>query len=130
MALFKISRGKKENLPDQKTDGWAWFTTDEKKFYIDAQTGGENSEIERVCINPSSITITKTIHSYNWLNKRTTIDFGEAVRYSSGIITATSNEKMVAEANIIIVEEHPDRIVLEATGNISSDFDIVLVLIP
>lgn len=35
MALFKISRGLKSNLPETITDGWCYFTTDDKKFWID-----------------------------------------------------------------------------------------------
>jgi hypothetical protein len=35
MALFKISRGLKSNLPKTITDGWCYFTTDDKKFWID-----------------------------------------------------------------------------------------------
>ena len=35
MALFKILRGSHENLPDKKTDGYCYFTTDTGMFYID-----------------------------------------------------------------------------------------------
>lgn len=35
MALFKISKGLKTNLPSSKTDGWCYFTTDDGKFWID-----------------------------------------------------------------------------------------------
>ena len=35
MALFKISKGLKNNLPSSKTDGWCYFTTDDGKFWID-----------------------------------------------------------------------------------------------
>lgn len=50
MALFKILRGKKDNLLNQDKsnklalhDGWAYFTTDDQKFYIDANLGTEKS---------------------------------------------------------------------------------------
>lgn len=35
MALFKVNRGLEENLPQARNDGWAYFTTDNGKFYID-----------------------------------------------------------------------------------------------
>jgi hypothetical protein len=35
MALFKILRGKSQTLPATKTDGWAYFCTDDGGFYID-----------------------------------------------------------------------------------------------
>lgn len=46
MALFKILRGRKENLPKKITDGYAYFTINDGKFYIDASTG-------RTIINPT-----------------------------------------------------------------------------
>ena len=51
MALFKMNRGKKENLPTTKTEGYCYITSDEKKFYFDflddsgsLQRGTLNSE--------------------------------------------------------------------------------------
>ena len=35
MALFKIQRGPSSNLPQNLTNGYAYFTTDDGKFYID-----------------------------------------------------------------------------------------------
>lgn len=35
MALFKINKGKKANLPSTYTEGYCYFTTDDGKFYID-----------------------------------------------------------------------------------------------
>lgn len=35
MALFKISKGLKANLPSAKTEGYCWYTTDDSLFYID-----------------------------------------------------------------------------------------------
>jgi len=47
MALFKIAKGNKSNLPIIKTDGYAYFTTDDGKFYID-------HGIVRTMINPNA----------------------------------------------------------------------------
>lgn len=35
MALFKISKGSKANLPGTLTEGYCWYTYDDSKFYID-----------------------------------------------------------------------------------------------
>jgi hypothetical protein len=35
MALFKISKGSRSNLPDTITEGFCWYTYDDSKFYID-----------------------------------------------------------------------------------------------
>lgn len=64
MALFKILKGNKDNLGKStnstKTtnEGWAYFTPDDGKFYIDTTTGEtptigykEESGVNRVCIN-------------------------------------------------------------------------------
>lgn len=51
MALFKIFRGTSNRLPQTITDSYAYFTTDDGKFYIDAEVNGE---LTRTCINPNS----------------------------------------------------------------------------
>ena len=51
MALFKIFRGTSENLPAKIHDGYAYFTVDDGKFYIDASD-------KRILINPNSSHIT------------------------------------------------------------------------
>ena len=38
MALFKILKGNKENLPELKREGFAYFTIDENDFYVDTQS--------------------------------------------------------------------------------------------
>lgn len=35
MALFKISKGSKNNLPATLTEGYCWYTFEDSKFYID-----------------------------------------------------------------------------------------------
>lgn len=62
MALFKILKGKSENLKNVKaTEGYAYFTPDDGKFYIDIDTtenasdvvvgNAEDSKVNRICIN-------------------------------------------------------------------------------
>lgn len=59
MALFKVFRGKKVNLPNTLIDGYAYYTTDDGKFYIDAAGQGETLA-ERKCINPTLVGATAT----------------------------------------------------------------------
>lgn len=49
MALFKISKGLKANLPSQKTEGYCWYTTDDSLFYIDYIDG--NGALQRKALN-------------------------------------------------------------------------------
>lgn len=62
MALFKILQGNSEDLKNLKaTEGYAYFTPDDGKFYIDVDTTataaevvvGESSAngVNRICIN-------------------------------------------------------------------------------
>lgn len=65
MALFKIFRGPSERLKDVKpTEGYAYFTPDDGKFYIDIRDGEipvignyenevvkNNQLVNRICIN-------------------------------------------------------------------------------
>ena len=49
MALFKISKGLKANLPSTKTEGYCYYTTDDSLFYIDYKDS--NGTLQRKAIN-------------------------------------------------------------------------------
>lgn len=49
MALFKVSKGLKANLPSAKTEGYCWYTTDDSLFYIDYKD--ENGTLQRKALN-------------------------------------------------------------------------------
>lgn len=49
MALFKISKGAKSNLPSTLTEGFCWYTYDDSKFYIDYKD--ENGSLVRKALN-------------------------------------------------------------------------------
>ena len=61
MALFKIEKGLKENLPINRSnavEGYCYFTTNDKKFYIDIAGPNEDGSplpakigVNRVCLN-------------------------------------------------------------------------------
>ena len=48
MALFKINRGSKKNLPPQKTEGYMYITEDVGDIYVDI------SSTERIRLNAES----------------------------------------------------------------------------
>lgn len=54
MALFKIFKGKKENLPETKVDGYCYFTLNDSLFYIDYED--ENGELQRKSIEVEACT--------------------------------------------------------------------------
>ena len=47
MALFKIKKGLKANLPKTYNEGYCYFTTDDGKMYIDTTDASSG----RVCLN-------------------------------------------------------------------------------
>lgn len=47
MALFKIKKGIKQDLPTTYNEGYCYFTIDDGKFYIDTT----NTEAGRVVLN-------------------------------------------------------------------------------
>ena len=49
MALFKISKGLKANLPSAKVEGNCWYTIDDSLFYIDYKD--ENGVLQRKALN-------------------------------------------------------------------------------
>ena len=49
MALFKVSKGIKANLPSTKTEGYCWYTTDDSLFYIDYKD--KNGTLQRKALN-------------------------------------------------------------------------------
>ena len=49
MALFKSMRGKRKNLPTTKTDGYAYFCTDDGTFWIDYKD--DNDILQRKQLN-------------------------------------------------------------------------------
>ena len=65
MALFKILRGGKDSLQDKTIqDGWAYFTPEDKGFYIDVNGAVNNiSYNSRLKINEKSFIIYTTLSS-------------------------------------------------------------------
>lgn len=49
MAIFKLLRGKRQNLPINKIDGYAYFCADDASFHIDYLD--ENGDVQRQQLN-------------------------------------------------------------------------------
>lgn len=49
MALFKISKGSKNNLPTTLTEGYCWYTFEDSMFYIDFKDA--NGVLTRKALN-------------------------------------------------------------------------------
>ena len=72
MALFKIFRGPASALPPSLHDGYAYFTTDDQKFYIDTAD-------KRSCINDAIVHIKTTAE---WQAADISVEQGHIYVYS------------------------------------------------
>lgn len=74
MSLFKISRGGYTDLPNDLTDGWAYFTPDNKGFYIDVVGNIQSTPYSsRIKINDRVDIQGYTVRSTSWQNKVTNL---------------------------------------------------------
>lgn len=107
MALFKIFRGNSNNLDSVNFhDGYAYFTHDDEKFYIDSEVDGEQ---KRSLINKGSTAVEATLTSSAWASKKQTVQIsglkaasngmiGIAQSISSSALTAAKNAEMYIES--------------------------------
>ena len=70
MALFKILRGGYQDKPENLTDGWAYFTPDNKGFYIDVvgDVGGTTFN-DRIQINEKVVKRTSILPASGWSSR-------------------------------------------------------------
>ena len=54
MALFKPLRGSRENLPEERRDGYAYFCVNDGTFWIDHKD--ENGALQRTQVSVDAIT--------------------------------------------------------------------------
>ena len=117
MALFKISKGLKANLPTTKTSGHCWYTIDDSMFYVDYED--ENGEVQRQPLNakdaetitgaslstilnstdieiPTSKAVLDAIHEY--VDNKTADDFGIYVQAQEPI-NAVAGDIWIDTAN-------------------------------
>ena len=60
MALFKSLRGKRENLPSTKTDGYAYFCTDDGTFWIDYTDENGTLQRKQLYVDNAGVELTDT----------------------------------------------------------------------
>lgn len=60
MALFKSLRGKRENLPSTKTDGYAYFCTDDGTFWIDYTDDNGTLQRKQLYVDDAGVELTDT----------------------------------------------------------------------
>ena len=60
MALFKSLRGKRGNLPSTKTDGYAYFCTDDGTFWIDYTDENGTLQRKQLYVDDAGVELTDT----------------------------------------------------------------------
>lgn len=122
MALFKISKGLKANLPTKYNEGWCYFTTDDGKFYIDtAGTGGTTGT--RVVLNASKADALTVVSKGSSTTPVYFNSSGVPVACSYNLSTMTSNITANAtELNRIkpIYNGHTHSVSVVAKGSVGS----------
>lgn len=99
MALFKVSKGLRENLPQQITEGYCWYTYDDSKFYIDYLD--EDGELNRKALNAEeaerlSGASLSTILNSSDIEIPTSKAVLDAIVDLTEIVTSNYNESIIA----------------------------------
>lgn len=93
MALFKIFRGTSEDLPSAIHDGYAYFTTDDGKFYIDTSQ-------KRILVNPDTSSADKIAYLKDGVMTDVGAVLDELLGSSAAFEIHTSQEWIEAGRNI------------------------------
>ena len=108
MALFKSLRGKRENLPSSKTDGYAYFCTDDGTFWIDYTDDSGVVQRKQINAKDAETIMGHTVEIDVPSNaKFTDTTYPEATITISGLMSAADKVKLngiEAEANKTIVD--------------------------
>lgn len=97
MALFKISKGLKNNLPSSKTDGWCYFTTDDGKFWIDYKD--TDNALKRKAVNAAyADAATKATQDSSGNNIVNTYATKTALKSVSDLVGSTSVSSQITNA--------------------------------
>lgn len=119
MALFKISKGASERLPSTLTEGYAWYTYDDSKFYIDYKD--DTGTLHRKAINaadaetvsghtvqidvPSDAKFTDTTYSVATTSENGLMSYSDKTKLD-GMVTITNDEiDAICEAKIYAASE-------------------------
>lgn len=140
MSLFKILRGDSSRIDTDTTpfhDGYAYFTPDDGKFYIDAVVNGEN---KRICINPDgqgsvSTAVTATLLKNGWASGVQTIMVEGVTPETNGVIGVAqdiSDAQMEAAkmAELYVSAQGNGTVTIAAFGEVpTQDIPCVAILI-
>lgn len=92
MALFKISKGLKANLPSAKTAGHCWYTIDDSLFYIDYEDS--NGNVQRKAINA------KDAETLTGASLKTILNSSDIeIPTSNAVLTALQNKSDVGHSH-------------------------------
>ncbi|MGN1341648.1 MAG: hypothetical protein ACI4VL_00260 [Bacilli bacterium] len=98
MALFKILKGKSENLPGTKVNGYCYVTTDEHKFYVDYIK--DDNTLDRFALNAETADSWKTARNLNGMVVNGT---SNVVNYGTCSTAAATAAKVVACSNFALI---------------------------
>lgn len=130
MALFKILRGNSSNLNNANFhDGYAYFTHDDEKFYIDSEVDGEQ---KRTLINKGSSAVEATLTATAWSSKKQTIQIDGLKAASNGVIgiaQSISDSAMTAAKNAeMYIDNQADGAITIAAAGDTPTVDIPVVV--
>lgn len=137
MALFKILRGNSSRISTSITpfhEGYAYFTPDDGKFYIDSIVDGAN---KRICINPgsgASSAVNATLLKGGWRSGMQTLMVAGVTPETNGVIGVAqtiSDAQMEAAktAELYICSQDNGTITIAAFGDEPTTQDIPVVVI-
>ena len=135
MSLFKIFRGNSSRISTDVTpfhDGYAYFSTDDGGFYIDAET--EGGEQKRILVNPKSTEVQTSLSASAWSEGAQTISVTNMTATQNGIIAVDGelDDEMMEEvknADLSIAEQAAGSLTIEAKGTQPThDIPVVIVL--
>jgi hypothetical protein len=100
LALFKIKKGLSENLPNTYNEGYAYFTTDDGKFYIDTS----NQASGRVKLNAGTAEKLETARTIELAGD---VDGSASFDGSTNInINASLNKKIFYDKGLSIIRNN------------------------
>lgn len=94
LALFKIFKGKRINLPKTYTEGYCYFTEDDGKFYIDTTSDASG----RKCLNASHADSADTATKADSANSATNATNAGHAESADSATEATSASKLKTSA--------------------------------
>ena len=137
MAIFKILEGPSSRIDLETTpfhEGWAYFTPDNGKLYIDSVVNSVNT---RVCVSGGGITVTPvttTLPASGWSNGSQTIAVAGVTASTDGVIglTATASDAQYAaaqEAALHLTAQGTGTVTVTIMGESTPTIDIPVLLL-